>query len=34
LRASANAREQVLVMVFYDLQTTRVTRIVLHDHRE
>jgi hypothetical protein len=33
-RASANASEQVLVMVFYDLETTRVTRIVLHDHRE
>jgi hypothetical protein len=33
LRASASAADKVLIMVFYDLESSDVTRIVVHDHR-
>lgn len=33
MRASASAAENVLVMVFYDLESSIVTRVAVHDHR-
>lgn len=33
LRASASAAGNVLIMVFYNLESSDVTRIVVHDHR-
>lgn len=34
MRASASAAENVLVVVYYDLDSSIVTRVVLHDHRD
>jgi hypothetical protein len=34
MRGSASANSYVIIGVFYDLESTVTTRIVLHDHRE